>query len=244
MGSNVEIDVTNQYLFYINETTGYIFTNSSGFDREQCDRYELILWTTSQSVFNISNINQATVEITILDRNDETPVFSPSTYSFFFDENSPQSFFVGTVSAMDLDQPGLSNSEIRFSMVFKYINSSVEGPYLEIHPETGDITVTAESIDYERYRNLTVILTATDQSDPYNEMSIELDISVIDLNDNTPVFSQNTYRFNVTENSGNNTLVETVVASDIDDTSNSDLTYSFQGDVSWICLVLKLVTIF
>lgn len=76
------------------------------------------------------------------------------------------------------------------------------------------------------------MVTARDLGDPSLNVSIELDITVNDLNDNTPEFNDTTYSFNVLENSEIGTVVNTVYATDGDDGENAELLFSFQTIVS------------
>ena len=240
LGVNTFTDATEKYLFQINETTGEITTNSSSFDREQFNYYEIQIQTTSQDEFLPGNLNSVFVYVFINDVNDETPTFAPPTYSFDFDENSQANFLVGTVFASDNDDVTTFNSLIRFSIDFPYINSSVEGPYLSINEESGEVLVTAIPIDHEVHRNITVQITAKDLGISPLQQTIEFTIIVNDLNDNTPVFNESTYISSVLENSGNGTLVDTVFATDFDSGTNSDLRFSFQGNVSCLYYVLYI----
>ena len=224
------IVATSENLFTINDTTGEIFTNSNRFDREQFVSYEITLQTTSRETFEPQSTNEVSLTVTIVDVNDVIPIFDPDTYNFDFDENSQENFLVGQVLAFDTDEMNSQNSEIRFSIEFLYINSSQEGPYLSINEITGEILVTDIPIDRETYTNITVVVTASDLGDPSLNVSIELDIIVNDLNDNTPEFNATTYSFNVLENSVVGTVVNSVSASDNDDGVNSQLVFSFQTD--------------
>ena len=234
--------ITEEYLFIINETTGEITTNSSQFDREEINLYRITVQTTSENEFLPENSNSVFVYVYILDINDVTPSFTPSLYSFDFDENSQSNFLVGTVIAVDTDELGTPNSDIRFSIEFPYINSSVEGPYLSINAESGEVLVTGNPIDYELHRNITVSITARDLGSPPLEETIQFVIIVNDLNDNSPIFTESTYTFSVEENSANGTLVNAVFASDRDAGTNAELSFSFQGNVS-ICLFAYKQTI-
>ena len=69
-------------------------------------------------------------------------------------------------------------------------------------------------------------VTATDGGTPPLSGSTIITITVVDENDNTPIFSASTYRQSIAENSIDDSVVEILRATDADSTSNGELVYS------------------
>ena len=66
--------------------------------------------------------------------------------------------------------------------------------------------------------------------------SRQVTVNVIDINDNTPEFSESTYETVVVENATTGETVLIVMATDDDTGSNGQVTYQFQSLISkWMC---------
>ncbi|KAI5085701.1 protocadherin 2 gamma 29 precursor, partial [Silurus meridionalis] len=72
-----------------------------------------------------------------------------------------------------------------------------------------------------------LILTAFDGGNPQKSGTVKITVTVLDANDNSPVFSQPIYRVSLSENIPKDSLVVTVSATDQDKGSNGEVTYSF-----------------
>uniref|UniRef100_A0A8C6T696 Cadherin domain-containing protein n=1 Tax=Neogobius melanostomus TaxID=47308 RepID=A0A8C6T696_9GOBI len=87
--------------------------------------------------------------------------------------------------------------------------------------------VLAKELDRESSKELSLLLTAFDGGSPQKSGTVIIHVTVLDANDNAPVFSQTVYKASLPENSPPDTLVITVTATDADEGINSDITYSF-----------------
>ncbi|XP_016417026.1 protocadherin beta-15-like [Sinocyclocheilus rhinocerous] len=90
----------------------------------------------------------------------------------------------------------------------------------------GELVLDKE-LDREKQKEVTLILTAVDGGTPPRSGTVAIYITVLDANDNAPVFSQAVYKVSLPENSPVDTLVVTVSASDIDEGHNGEVTYEF-----------------
>ncbi|XP_047441106.1 protocadherin gamma-A4-like isoform X26 [Mugil cephalus] len=81
-------------------------------------------------------------------------------------------------------------------------------------------------LDREKREHLSLVLTAVDGGEPQMTGTMQILITVLDVNDNAPVFTQPIYKASITENAPVGTVVMTVSATDADDGSNSKITYS------------------
>ncbi|XP_035265748.1 protocadherin gamma-A11-like isoform X31 [Anguilla anguilla] len=91
--------------------------------------------------------------------------------------------------------------------------------------------VLEKELDREEQQDVTLLLTAADGGTPQRTGTVVVHVTVLDANDNRPVFSQNVYKGSISENSPLGTLVATVSATDADEGPNGDVTYEF-GRVS------------
>ncbi|XP_024284896.2 protocadherin gamma-A4-like isoform X13 [Oncorhynchus tshawytscha] len=88
-----------------------------------------------------------------------------------------------------------------------------------------------KELDREQERDLTVLLSAFDGGTPQRSGTVVIHVTVLDANDNAPVFNQAVYKASLPENSPLDTVVVTVSATDADDGVNGEVTYDF-GHIS------------
>ncbi|XP_050924193.1 protocadherin gamma-A11-like isoform X2 [Lates calcarifer] len=91
--------------------------------------------------------------------------------------------------------------------------------------------VLANKLDREKQKELNLLLTALDGGSPQRSGTVVIHVTVLDANDNAPVFSQAVYKASLPENSAPDTIVIKVSATDTDEGVNGDVTYDF-GHVS------------
>ncbi|TRY86223.1 hypothetical protein DNTS_035621 [Danionella cerebrum] len=82
-------------------------------------------------------------------------------------------------------------------------------------------------LDREKTKNHNLILTAFDGGKPQRSATVQINVIVLDVNDNPPVFSQSSYRTSVPENAVKGSIVTKVSASDADESSHS-IQYYFE----------------
>ncbi|XP_031697936.1 protocadherin beta-15-like, partial [Anarrhichthys ocellatus] len=80
-------------------------------------------------------------------------------------------------------------------------------------------------LDRETQHEIDLLLTALDGGSPQRSGTVMIHVTVLDANDNAPVFSQAVYEASLPENSPLDTVVVTVSARDADDGVNGDVTY-------------------
>lgn len=101
--------------------------------------------------------------------------------------------------------------------------SSNDSSAFNLDVSTGRITLAAQVLDFESGKtNYEVYFNSmnADNTALVSKTQFHLTVTVTDVNDNSPVFSQTLYSFNVTEGVPQGTLVGTVSASDADVTSS------------------------
>lgn len=97
--------------------------------------------------------------------------------------------------------------------------------YFDFIANTGIITTTSP-LDYESSFLYNLILTSSDNGAPPRDFETFFTINVVDENDNTPQFRDQSNVATIPENSANNSFVIDLAATDADSGSNSDLSYS------------------
>ena len=188
--------------FEINPTTGVISTITS-LDFETAPLYSF----TVVAMDSGSLASSANVTIDVTDINDNRPRFvvdgiivdSP-LYQVELRENTTVSSTILTISASDAD----SNTELQFS-----VNGST---FFQIDQTSGALFL-AQSLDYDQETSHNFTVVVSDNGVPPLSSVAELVVSVTNVNDNPPVFVQDSYTFNVIENMQ---LSEQLVASDPD----------------------------
>ena len=131
--------------------------NVKKLDRERNDSFQLVLQATDKG--NPPRADTKTLNITILDSNDQSPEFSKDIYTAEVKENQPAGTFVVNVSATDKDLG--TNAEIRYFIDKKSQNREL----FKLDNVTGELR-TKQSLDYESGqpgRPYRLTITAIDQ---------------------------------------------------------------------------------
>ncbi|MGA1790016.1 MAG: Ig-like domain-containing protein [bacterium] len=194
--------------FAINEDTGEIkIINWDLLDHESITRYDLTI-----EISDGLATDEALVTIHINDVNDNPPVINNKYFSI--DENSPNGTVVGSMVASDADE----TATLTYS-----ITGGNTGNAFVLNENTGEIRVHDQNqLDREVVSVYELTIRVSDGLAMDDAVAI---IYINDVNDNPPMI--NDQAFAIDENSPNNTLVDTVVASDADATAT--LTYSIIG---------------
>ncbi|CAH1781770.1 unnamed protein product [Owenia fusiformis] len=124
----------------------------------------------------------ATLRVDVQGPNMNSPIFEQSMYNISVAEGLPIGDYVLRVQAIDSDK----GDTVTYSF-----NDLTASKFFNIHPTSGEIT-TAQSLDYEQQKFHTFTVKATDSQ--YTTSSV-VNVRVTDVNDNPPVFQQDTYIF-------------------------------------------------
>uniref|UniRef100_A0A665UJ01 Cadherin domain-containing protein n=1 Tax=Echeneis naucrates TaxID=173247 RepID=A0A665UJ01_ECHNA len=189
-------------------------------DRE--DKKEVMLLLTAFDGGSPQRSGSVVIHITVLDANDNVPVFSQSVYKASLPENSPLDTLVITVSATDADE-GV-NGEVTYG--FDHVSD--ENQIFSLHPKTGDVKV-AGAIDYEKESSYEMQISAKDGlgSASYATLIIE----ITDMNDNAPVIYVKSLTNPIPENVSPGTEVGIINVQDRDSESNRQVRCSIQQNV-------------
>ena len=217
--------------FRIDTFTGEIFINAE-IDFERHNLYTLEAVASDGG--NPNRIAIASVRIQILDLNDNSPIWERDQYSTIVIENATIWSSVIQVSASDADQvdSAIVGGELIFYNRNGYVTYSITqgdpDDHFDIDPDTGVVSI-ASNLDRELYTDYNLTLNATDGGGIF--ANAYLYITVVDVNDEAPMFSQDPYVTGLPEDAENGTHVITVVARDTDLNQNSEFVYSFGDSV-------------
>lgn len=164
--------------FDVHPVTGQIETLVE-FDREQTDKVEFVVYAEDQGT--PVRTGTATVRVTIVDINDETPAFDSSHYVFDVQENLPPGIVVHDVTATDKDGPAYNEFTISFHPSYTGQDA------FKLDPKTGRLT-TARPLDREEQAQYRMVIIAVDQDMEERTGSTTVIVNVGDDNDNDPAF--------------------------------------------------------
>ncbi|XP_073463897.1 protocadherin Fat 1 isoform X4 [Aquarana catesbeiana] len=214
--SNAEVIYTLHGLgsekFHLNPFTGELKT-SLPLDREIQEVYHLLVKATDGG----GNFCESNVELTLEDVNDNAPEFSADPYSITVFENTEPKTPITRVQAIDADT-GL-NHKVQYSFV-----SSADGQF-SIDESSGIITL-EKPLDREMQAVYTLTVKASDHGLPRKLSSVtSVLISVLDINDNPPVFEHREYGATLSEDVTVGTEVLQVYATSRDIEANAEVSY-------------------
>ncbi len=213
---------------YTRDSTEYIELNRNTgllLIREKMDRESLCAKTTPCALHlqmileNPMEFFTITIEIT--DINDNAPSFEKKDFRFEISESAAAGagFMLGGAFDPDVGTNALQSYSLKPSDQFR----------LELHNQADGSKnvemILQRPLDRETQSSFTLLLEAFDGGDPVLSGTVQIHITVLDNNDNAPVFTQKIYKTTITENAPKGTILTVVSASDADEGSNSVVTY-------------------
>ena len=215
------------YVIKSGNTEGRFAVDNDGFiklaaslDYEGTKSYSLEIEARDTTNPSIVSNPDAVVTVTVLEVNDNRPVFGKSLYNKSTSESTPIGTSVLQITATDADD-GVAESSLEYIAL---LNTT----HFALNKTTGVITV-AVPLDYETMKSYYLTAIVTDKGDPALTARTLIDFTITDQNDNIPVFDQQTYSNVVSEKAPFGQSIITVAASDMDSGENGRLTYSIRG---------------
>ncbi|KAL0176494.1 hypothetical protein M9458_028824, partial [Cirrhinus mrigala] len=167
------------------------------------------------------------ISLHIDDINDNSPHFDEEVIKMEIRESADKGerFLLEEAHDPDIGNNAVQSYTLESNENFiLYVNSNdLAGKYSEL--------VLSKELDREQQQEVKLILTAVDGGTPPKSGTVAIHVTVLDANDNAPVFSQAVYKVSLPENSPADTVVVTVSATDADEGQNGKVTYAF-GHVS------------
>ncbi|XP_075959874.1 protocadherin alpha-8-like [Anarhichas minor] len=161
------------------------------------------------------------VVVEITDVNDHSPSFPEKEQQFQIAEQTSPGTRFQLHAARDPDA-GINSIRI-------YTLTSNDHFEIEFSPSDEEkipFLVLKKSLDREQKNTHLLFVTAVDGGKPQRSGTLNVSIIVLDVNDNRPIFSQDTYQIEIYENVPVGTTVTRVNATDPDEGTNGEIEYS------------------
>jgi len=217
---------SNPQTFTISSTTGQL-TLVRTLDFETTPSFTLVVEAQDSGGqiapdFLVLN-DTVTVNVIVLDSNDNQPRLSEQTYTGTVQEGAPvggQVSLDSTISCSDLDSG--PNGETSLHIISGNTNNAFS------IQNTGIITVAA-TLDFEDQRSYILTVECRDNGVPQLASQASVIISLMDVNEFGPVFNQSLYTFQIPENTTIGSVVGMVLAVDRDAGPFGTISYSFNA---------------
>ncbi|XP_064209160.1 protocadherin alpha-3-like isoform X6 [Anguilla rostrata] len=213
-------------LFQVHSNNGILFVGKR-IDREEiCGENAACLINLKIVVENPLEVHYVAVEI--LDVNDHSPSFSAKEKRMEIAESTLPGARFQLQAARDPDNIDNSvrfyklNQNEHFELEIRDRGQDKKMPYL----------ILQKSLDREHRSEHRLVLTAVDGGNPPRSGILNVTITVLDNNDNRPVFSQEVYSTTLQENVLVGTVVIQVNATDLDEGTNGDIEYTFGSNLN------------
>ncbi|XP_077387618.1 protocadherin alpha-C2-like isoform X1 [Festucalex cinctus] len=215
--------ISNKKYLDVNKDTGELYIVEK-IDREHiCPtkspgscylRLEVILENPLR-IFNI--------EVEIMDMNDNAPQFRRDSIHLDISESTPKGERFSLSNAVD---PDVGSNTVKTYHLSESEHFNIEVQTGREGTKLADLILN-KVLDREQQAVHNLILTAVDGGIPPRSGTASIIIHVLDNNDNSPLFDKSIYNVKIMENSPIGSLVIDLNATDLDEGSNSDLTYSY-----------------
>ncbi|XP_031655229.1 cadherin-23 [Oncorhynchus kisutch] len=202
--------------FYLNTTTGVLYSTAT-LDREQISLYHLRIVAYDQG--QNPRTSTSTLTITVLDANDETPTFFPKVYNVSLQESVARDHVVARLNCSDNDA-GL-NAELSY-----FITGGNQDGKFSVGFRDG-VVRTVVGLDRETQATYSLVIEAIDNGPAGSRRTgtATVFVEVLDVNDNRPIFLQNSYETSILENVPIGSSILQVQATDSDQGENGRVLY-------------------
>ncbi|XP_016089362.1 protocadherin gamma-C5-like isoform X4 [Sinocyclocheilus grahami] len=196
-------------------------------DREKKPIHQLML--TALDGGNPVRSGTSQINVTVLDNNDNNPVFEKNVYKAAISENTKKGTTIIKVEAKDLDEG--PNGKIKYSLG-EHTSDALRSLF-HIDENTGEIILNGE-LDYETTPMYNIEIKARDRGVPEMEGHCTVKIEVSDINDNPPQILLTSKPSPVREDAPSGTVVALISARDIDSGDNGNVSLQTQSDLPFL----------
>ncbi|XP_070693460.1 protocadherin gamma-A11-like [Pempheris klunzingeri] len=208
--------------FDLNSRTGKLMVKG-GLDYEEKQVYEIKVMAADKGAVSLASL--CNVVVRVEDVNDNQPEIDITSLSSQIPEDAPPGTVVALMGVTDID-----------SGVNGRVVCSVPGhlPFdLKPSPDGQSYSlVTKDYLDKERIHMYSIAITAKDLGSPALSSTKVIQVDVIDVNDNSPLFTESPYTFYVPENNKAGMSIFSVIATDADGGENAAVKYSLNRQKS------------
>ncbi|KAM9350321.1 cadherin EGF LAG seven-pass G-type receptor 3 [Symphorus nematophorus] len=208
--------------FRIDTATGAI-TLQAELDYEDQMTYTLAITAKDNGIPQKSDTTY--VEVNVNDVNDNAPQFLSPRYQGTVSEDAPPFTSVLQISATDRDAH--ANGRVQYT----FQNGEDGDGDFTIEPTSG-IVRTVRRLDRESVPFYELTAYAVDRGVPPQRTPVHIQVTVLDVNDNAPVFPADDFEVLVKENSAVGSVVAQITASDPDEGANAQIMYQIvEGNI-------------
>ncbi|KAM3664863.1 protocadherin gamma-A10-like [Ammospiza maritima maritima] len=190
-------------------------------DREEAAFHELVLRAMDGG--DPARTGTARIRVTVVDVNDNAPVFSQAEYTVRVPEDVPVGSVLVTLTATDADE-GL-NGQVKYS--FHKISDKAS-EHFNLDSDTGEIYV-KDDLDFEEISSHELKVRAHDGGELSDTAKVV--ITVTDVNDNVPKISVRSALTDISEGAQPGTVVALLNVQDRDSGPNGEVHCSLDKDV-------------
>ncbi|XP_042158879.1 protocadherin gamma-C5-like isoform X3 [Oncorhynchus tshawytscha] len=201
--------------FHINPVTGELFLKGE-LDSESAANYEIDVAAKDEGIPEMEG--HCSVLVEVIDLNDNPPEIVLTSKPSPVREDAPSGTVVALIGARDLDSG--NNGKVTLQLT--------KGHPFSLKPSFSNnyALVTSDVLDRESFSEYNIEITATDSGSPPLTTKKTIPVSIIDINDNPPKFTQPSYNVYLKENGPPGSLLSSVSASDLDFGDNAKISYS------------------
>uniref|UniRef100_A0A8C9VBV7 Cadherin 6 n=1 Tax=Scleropages formosus TaxID=113540 RepID=A0A8C9VBV7_SCLFO len=207
-----------QPYFSVDSDTGIIKTALANMDREKREHYHVVIQAKDMAGQNGGLFGTTTVNITLLDVNDNPPKFLQSTYQFSIPESKGTGSEIGRIKATDIDIG--ENAEMDYSVIGGDIPDQFE---IRTDKATQEgVIIVKQPLDYEKKKEHTLhVQVENSYPDPsFHHNSPFQDTASVKIYledvEEPPVFERSSYTMEVKEDADLRIVIGFVSATDHD----------------------------
>ncbi|XP_031654382.1 protocadherin gamma-C5 isoform X6 [Oncorhynchus kisutch] len=202
-------------VFDIDFLTGKIILKGQ-LDFESAANYEIDISAKDKGSPRMEG--HCSVQVDVADVNDNSPEIILTSKPSPLREDAPSGTVVALISARDLDSGNNGKVTLQLPRGYPFsLKPSFSNNYA---------LVTSGVLDRESFSEYNIEITATDSGSPPLTTKKTITVTIIDVNDNPPKFSQSSYNVYLKENGLPGSMVSSVSASDLDFGDNAKISYS------------------
>nr|XP_018668990.1 protocadherin beta-16-like isoform X2 [Ciona intestinalis] len=182
-------------------TTENLLATDILLDREVKSTYDVIITACDNG--SPAQCSRRTVRVVLLDVNEFTPSFQHPDFDLILPEDTPIGSVIAHASAVDGDSENSpawrlnednkiepsTNGKVTYGLSLAKVGEKSRGKIpIRINHESGQVTL-VRSLDFETRKHWKFVITARDGGSVRRQSTRVLNITVIDVNDNRPIFT-------------------------------------------------------
>ncbi|XP_050549134.1 cadherin-related tumor suppressor [Daktulosphaira vitifoliae] len=204
-------------MFTVDVKLGVLYT-AAVLDREGGAEQYIVHVYATKAESQTPKTGHIQIIVTVLDKNDNRPVWPSSLLEFMISEEMPVGSLVATLKATDPD--------LDSSLTYMVIGDDDNSSSFHLDASTGNIRI-RKPIDRETSSRHVLSIRVSDE---VHNTDTSIVFIILDINDNAPVFNKNVYSIDISEATIRGTKIGEIFAIDDDENINGVVTYTVVSD--------------